>query len=121
MQNFTQWLEQRDADFLYESFRDKILGAALALGGGTLGLLGGTRIADEIEKRFPHEINTGKVEELLKKDKDREAAKYGYKKHGYKKHGYKKHGYKSVTEDPRDPRNQDPRITNASTEKYGYK
>jgi hypothetical protein len=111
MQNFTQWLEQRDADFLDESFRDKILGAALALGGGTLGLLGGTRIADEIEKRFPHEINTGKVEELLKKDKDREAAKYGYKKHGYK----------SVTEDPRDPRNQDPRITNASTEKYGYK
>ena len=122
MQNFTQWLEQRDADFLDESFRDKILSAALALGGGTLGWLGGSRLADEINK-YPIHGPSGKVEELLKKDKARKAAKAARLAQG---------DDPSVTEDPRDPRNQDPRITNASTDmankmrtmyskKYGYK
>jgi hypothetical protein len=122
MQNFTQWLEQRDADFLDESLRDKILSGALALGGGTLGYQVGTGFADEINKLSTHEPS-GRVEELVKKDKAREAAKAARLAQG---------DNPSVTEDPRDPRNQDPRITNASTDmaeklrnlyskKYGYK
>ena len=122
MQNFTQWLEQRDADFLDESFRDKILSAALALGGSTLGWQAGTGFNYEMDKRSAHGPS-GKVEELLKKDKARKAAKAARLAQG---------DDPSVTEDPRDPRNQDPRITNASTDmaeklrtmyskKYGYK
>ena len=75
-----------------------------------------------MDKRSAHGPS-GKVEELLKKDKAREAAKAARLAQG---------DNPSVTEDPRDPRNQDPRITNASTDmaeklrtmyskKYGYK
>jgi len=122
MQNFTQWLEQRDADFLDESLRDKILSGALALGAGTLAHHTATGVADEIEKRSSHGPS-GRVETLLKKDQARKAAKAARLAQG---------DNPEVLEDPRDPRNQDPRITQASTsmaqklkniysQKFGYK
>ena len=98
------------------------MSAALALGGSTLGWQAGTGFNYEMDKRSAHGPS-GKVEELLKKDKARKAAKAARLAQG---------DDPSVTEDPRDPRNQDPRITNASTDmaeklrtmyskKYGYK
>lgn len=107
MQNFTQWLENRDADLLDEiSTQDKILGLGLALGTGALAHQTGNA-ADDLSGRLSRRGPTGMEAKLSKKDAARKAAVAARLAQG---------DNPAVTEDPRDPRNQNPEIVKASTD-----